>query len=685
MGIAIRGHQGSSVPAFLAVSCVGFIASAPALAADGVPAPAAEPQDTRGDVIVNGERRDELDGPKAVAKVVNTPRSVVVLPREVIEQSGSTTLQDALRTVPGITFGAAEGGNPIGDRPFIRGYDSQGSVYLDGVRDIGSQSREVFAVEQVQVVRGSDSTLGGRGNAGGSINIISKAPQATSFASAAVSYGTDDYKRVSADVNARISGNVAARLNAVWHDQDVAGRDALFQKRWGVAPSITVGIDSPTSLTLSYYHLSTDELPDSGIPYLYTINNAPAGADITFPAESFTTADGRSGTVDRDTFYGLVNRDFRKTDIDQASFRVEHDFGGITLRNTARYARSDQRYIFSQPDDSQGNVYNTGQVFRRVLTRFGATESLIDQIDLYGKVDTGGIEHSFAAGAEFAWEDAERGAYNTVQDPRCTPLGIARYNCTDAFDPDPYAPYVNYASDTSNTVLPIARNGSDTTTLTDIDSQSVYAFDSITLIPQLLLNLGARYDWYSTRVRAPVVDGVRAEASLNDQFFNWQAGLVFKPTSATSLYASYATSSTPPGSSLGEGREGNALGGSRGQTLVSLDDLRAEESKNYEVGAKADLFDSRLGVSLAAFRTETDNARTTGPDGFVEFLGKQRVQGIEFGLNGTPAARMERVRWLYLSRRGDHRWRVYPNDGGRRDPVRAVGQHWQARAERARA
>src|SRR3546814_13487544 len=106
--------------------------------------------------------------------VCSSDLSVVVLPGEVIQQTGSATLQDALRTVPGITFGAAEGGNPIGDRPFIRGFDSQGSVYVDGVRVFASQTREVFAVDSVQIVRGADSTLGGRGSGGGTINTSPK-------------------------------------------------------------------------------------------------------------------------------------------------------------------------------------------------------------------------------------------------------------------------------------------------------------------------------------------------------------------------------------------------------------------------------------------------------------------------------------------------------------------------------
>ncbi|MBW8911668.1 MAG: TonB-dependent receptor plug domain-containing protein, partial [Sphingomonas sp.] len=174
-----RTNAGPSAT-FLALSCVGFIASAPAAAQSTETPPAEGTKVFKGVTVVGttvtdeGYKVERKESPKAVAPLLDTPRSVVVVDKQVIKDTGSATLVDALRTVPGITFGAAEGGNPIGDRPFIRGFDSQGSTYLDGVRDIGAQSREVFAVEQIQVVRGSDSTLGGRGSAGGSINIISK-------------------------------------------------------------------------------------------------------------------------------------------------------------------------------------------------------------------------------------------------------------------------------------------------------------------------------------------------------------------------------------------------------------------------------------------------------------------------------------------------------------------------------
>lgn len=647
-------RDAKQAPQFLALACVGFIAGAPIAHADSVGATSDnDPQDQRQDVVVTGKHA-ELQGPKAVAPVINTPRSVVILPKEIIEETGSTTLQEALRTVPGITFGAAEGGNPIGDRPFIRGFDSQGSIYVDGVRDPASSTREVFDVEQVQIVRGSDSTLGGRGNPGGSINIISKLPVADDFVSGAASYGNADYKRFTLDVNRRITDTVAVRLSAMGHDQDVAGRDALWQRRWGFAPSVTVGLGTPTRLTASYYYLESHELPDSGIPYRYTLANAPGTGEIAdLPAiGTVTTAGGQTGTVDRSTFYGLANRDFRDTKTEQALLRVQHDFGGVTLRNSARWSHNVQNYIYTQPDDSQGDVYGTtttnstsagvtsytsgGYVWRRANTRYGYTDTLVDQIDLYGTFKTGAIEHSFAAGAEFAWEKARRGAYVLAGgsvSPRCTSTTLARYTCTSLFDPNPYDPWVNYASDSSSTAAAITKGGSTTETQNDGETQALYAFDSITLLPQLVLNLGARFDHFRSTVTLPVTTAPGLRLSRSDDLFNWQAGLVFKPTRQTSLYVSYATAATPPNSLLGEGSESNSLG-TTAAAAAALDTLKVTKTKSFEVGAKASLFDDRLSVSLAGFQTKTDNARVTDENGNVGFIGKTRIRGIELGVNG---------------------------------------------------
>jgi len=664
-------HAGrrAATPAFLALSCVGAFATAPAFAKDGPdPLPANDEDGQRRDDIVVTGIKDAQTGPKQVAPLVNTPKSIVVLDKSVIEQTGSASLQDALRTVPGITFGAAEGGNPIGDRPFIRGFDSQGSIYVDGVRDLASQTREVFAVDSVQIVRGSDSTLGGRGSAGGTINILSKLPVLDTFAQASASYGNGDYKRITGDVNYKLADTIAVRLEGMWHDQDVVDRDAIWSRRWGFAPSVSIGLGTPTRLTASYYQMESHELPDSGIPYLYvcsaTVCNAPAGNVFTTPAQgNITLLDGTKGYVSRSAFYGLKDRDFRDSKTQQAMIRAEHDFGSVTLRNTARYSYASQAYSFLLPDDSNGDVYGLpaiapgtvnkttggtkltggGYVWRRANTRYGYDQSIIDQTDLSGTFQTGSVKHSFALGTEFSWEKTRRGAFvlatGSTISPRCDTVTLARYYCTSLFNPNPNDPWTNYTSDTSTVQAPIVKGAPNTETQNDASTQAAYAFDSITLTPSLILNLGLRYDRFHQVVTPPFVAGGTAiQLARTDSLFNWQAGLVFKPTKETSLYASYATAATPPNSLLGEGREDNAVAVPTTNTQATnqalLDALKVQKTRTWEVGAKASLFHEKLALGLAVFQTEIQNARVTSDQNTVAFIGQTRIRGVEFTASG---------------------------------------------------
>jgi catecholate siderophore receptor len=622
-----KGQIAGQHAAYLALSCVSLL-SFPAMA---------DEQKDQTDIQVYGYKVDEPESPKYAAPLRDTPKSVTILPVEVIQESGSTNFVEALRTIPGVTFGTGEGGNPQGDQPFIRGFNAQGSTYLDGIRSVGGQSREIFAIEQIEVVKGSDSTMGGRGSAGGSINLVSKMPHLGTDARADLSYGTADYKRAAIDANVQLADTIAVRLNAMFHDADVAGRDVVTGQRWGISPSIALGLGTETRAFLNYYHLESDEIPDPGMPFERATGNLRNAAAIAAnpdllkigPAEE---VNGQQ--VSRRNFYGLADRDFRKSNVDEFMFRFEHDISDtLQIRNTAKYANVKQSYILTQPDDSQGNVAN-GKVWRRINSRHSTAESLADQLDLSGSFTTSGIKHSFSAGLDFSWEQSKRGSYSVNTSPRCTNSGAgagqtteigaaSNYNCTSLFNPNPYDPWVNMAAD-GVTPTPITRNAANI--FNEATTYAVYAADTISITDALLLNLGARYDWYSMRSRTLGTSDLR----LKDEFFNYQAGLVYKPAKNGSIYVSFAKSTTPVGSMVGEGAEGNAI------ALATLDDLKPENTKSYEIGTKWDLLRSHLGVNVALFRTETNNARTTGVSGLPEYVGNRRIDGVEVGITGKP-------------------------------------------------
>ena len=589
-----------------------------------------------GTVDVEGSAIGEATSTKYTAPLLDTPKTVTVVPASVIQGSAATTLIEALRTVPGITFGAGEGGNPVADRPFIRGVDSATDIYVDGVRDTGSQSRESFAIDSIEVSKGPSSAFGGRGSAGGSINLVTKTPLSQDAISGTVGLGTDSYRRATADINKVLSDQVALRVNLLTHDADVAGRNGPDSSRVGFAPSITFGMDSPTKATLSYYHLKSDEMPDTGIPYNNPFNSGP---------NTVLNGDGRPVDVPRDTFYGLFDRDFRKTQTDSGFIRLEHAFeGGIILRNTTAYAHSTNDYIWTQPDDSKGNVVTTGTVWRRANTRVSSTNSATNQTDLSGEFVTGAFKHRFAAGVEFSHEQNERGSYvvddstgnpgsaafNRLARYTLCPVGNGAdiYNCTSLTNPNPSDPWMGS----------ILR--SNATTETNANTRSAYAFDTIDLSEQWLLNLGVRFDDYSTRAITPTYVSNSGTSTGNTvpelrlgndaSFWNYQAGIVYKPVADASIYASYATSSTPPGNNVGDGRE---------NLSPTIEDLEPERSKSFELGAKWDVFDGRLALTAAIFRTDKANARVTIDGGTTANAGDERVDGVEIGASGNITER----------------------------------------------
>lgn len=622
-----------------ALGAAFFSGAAPVLAEDAPAAPDAGPVDKKAaeldTVSVEGSAIKQASSSKFTAPLLDTPRAVTILPETLINDMGAADLVDALRVVPGITFGAGEGGNPQGDRPYLRGYDAQNSVFVDGVRDVGAQSRETFNVQQIEVVKGPDSVYSGRSNGGGSINLVSKTAMAGNFTNVTAEVGSASYKRATVDTNVMIGDNAALRINVMGHDADIAGRDEVFNRRFGFAPSFTFGLNSPTSATLSFYHLNTTELPDSGIPYHYGMANLPAGVRVVRPDDG----------GDRNNFYGLVDRDFRKTNTDIGTLQLRHEFGnGMVLRNTTRYGRSRQDYILSQPDDSQGNVVN-GMVWRRSNTRAGNTVSAINQTDLSGAFNVGTFRNDFNVGVELADEKSTRDSYvvpNIAAAVACGKLGVGSpsyYNCTSLYNPNPRDPWVPGTLDANGNFVPSPIRRANAPIRTTSDTQAIYALDTIHLNEQWLVNLGARYDRFSTAAPLTYCPGqpnqvcprgytgtTITERHRNDtNVWSWQAGLVWKPVEQGSVYFSYATSATPPGSFLGEGSDGNP---------ISMQDLDPEKSRNLELGVKWE-FSSRLSVSADVFDTEKSNARQLDADGGYANIGKTRVRGVELSATGN--------------------------------------------------
>jgi catecholate siderophore receptor len=559
-------------------------------------------------------KADDSASKKYTAPLRETPKSVTVIPQQVIRDTGATSLADALRTTPGITFGAGEGGNPNADRPIIRGFNAESDVFIDGMRDIAAQSREIFNIESVEVSKGPGSAFTGAGSTGGSLNLITKGAHLGDAYNGGYTFGSDQTQRYTLDINQQMTDTSAFRLNLMKHEANVAGRDAVDVSRWGVAPSFAFGLGTDTRVMVDYYHLDTNDIPDYGIP-LTNSGTARSKYNVDKPA-----------SVSKDNFYGLTDRDYRKSTNDSGTIRIEHDLNdNLTVSNSFRMSRSTLDYIVTNPDDSRGNVAN-GTVSRSAKSRNSTSSGFVNQTDLSAKFNSGFIEHSLVTGLEFSYQDTHNRNYSVLNArggtiaSTCSSALLASGDCTSLYNPTP--------GDAWNGTITDSQAFTDT----DTKTSAAYVFDTLKFDEQWSLNLGLRYDHYDVESSGYATAGRTTSAGTFSRqktsgLLNYQVGLVFKPLPNGSVYAAWSTSSNPAGETSGNGGL---------EIAANNADLEPEKNRSYEVGTKWDFFNDDLSLTAALFRTEKTNARINDPDNAtVQVLdGEQRVDGFEFTYAG---------------------------------------------------
>jgi catecholate siderophore receptor len=553
------------------------------------------PVSTLPEVVVTGEgeyRREKVSSPKYTEPLRNIPQTITIIPKEVMQDQGATSLRQVLRNVPGISMQAGEGGVPAGDNLSIRGFNARTDFYSDGMRDLGGYFRDPFNLESVEVSKGPSSVTAGRGSTGGSINQVSKWAEMNPIYDGSLGFGTDNYKRGTFDVNVPVNeaDGTAVRVNAMWHENDTPRRDAIDNQRWGLAPSVAFGLGTPTRLTLGYYHLAQDNTPDYGIPWVPETNTALAGYR------------GRPAPVDLNNFYGLKDRDYEKTVSDVLTAKFDHDFNeSLSLNDIARSGQTTRDSVITSPRFVSDS---TTTVNRQLQSRDQEDDIVANQLNLTAKFKTGFVSHDAVLGSEISRESQ----LNFLRSgPTATPA--------DLYDPNPYTPYAG----------PVRRNGTSNEAIAE--SMAFYLFDTFKVGQKWEIPTGLRWESYGVRFTSSTVGtSTPVKFDRTDRMLSGRAGLVFKPTDTGSIYAGYGTSFNPSAEGLTSGF--NAA-------LALLD---PEESKSYEVGTKWDLIRRRLAGSLAFFRTEKTNARTPGVnpgDTPTVLQGKQRVDGVEIGASGN--------------------------------------------------
>jgi catecholate siderophore receptor len=560
----------------------------------------------------NDYKAEHAGSPKYTEALVDTPQTLIVIKKALFEQQGATTLTEALRNTPGVgTFFLGENGTTnTGDAIYMRGFDSAGSLFVDGIRDIGSISRDVFNIEQIDVLKGPAGTDTGRGAPTGSINLNTKQPLLRRFGNASLVAGSADRLRATADLNTVIDRRrgIAVRLNALDQDNGNPARDEVKEKRWAVAPSIAFGLNGPTRFYLDYLHVKQDNLPDGGVP--------------TVGLPGYTSPDAKrpflstAAPVDPHNFYGAL-ADFDRVKADMVSAILDHEFSPrMRLRSTSRYGKTRQFYMLSAFMGSSANLLTPNRADPSTWTLARTNRTIKDQENtilanqtvLTTEFDTGRLRHTLVTGLDLANEKQSNRTYG----------GGGTLLPANLYHPDPGSPLSG---------LNLARTGARTQG--ESTTAAAYVLDTIRIGERWLLGAAARVDHFDTSYDALALSGaalVPTHIELTDSLASGKLSLLYKPTADSSVYALWANSRQPPGSNL-------TLSGSANSASNPIFDPQV--SITTEVGAKWDLMRHKLGLNAALFRTDVKNEVEQDPVDLLYYqTGRKRVQGVELSAIG---------------------------------------------------
>ncbi len=579
------------------------------------------------EVTIRGERHapykeDLSSSKKATAELLDTPQTVQVIGKEIIREQGATTLTEALRNSAGVgTFNLGENGSTnTGDAVYMRGSDASGSIFVDGVRDVASVSRDVFNIESVEVLKGAAGTDVGRGAATGAINLYTKHAAPHNFYNGSLSAGGGDFSRATADLNWKLAEAAALRLNLIAQDAGVAGRDVIKNKRWGAAASLGFGLGTATRYYFDVMHVDQDNTPDGGVSTIGLPGySSPDNAALPGYRDFLNDA----APVNPKNFYGTKD-DFDDIQTDVVTFTIEHDFeNGVHLSNLTRWSQTDQNYqlnaIMGQgtngatpstrplltPDPADPSTWT----LTRLITNKDARNTMLtNQTNLQMHFSTGGLEHNLSTGLELISEEQKTLGFDT------TPA-VGAYPAVSVYNPD--ANVGGYTRKLSG-----AYNDGQTNTV------GLYVNDTIKFSEAWQISAGLRVDHYKTTYKTVAADGtVTPFKPAEDDLLTGKFGVVYKPTANGSLYASYAVTQQPPGGStftLAADNSANA----------NNPNVEPQKAKTAEIGTKWDLVHDHLSVNGALYRTEYSDSIATDTDGTFYRTGDKSVEGIELGVVG---------------------------------------------------
>lgn len=541
--------------------------------------------------------------------LIDTPQSVTTLPEKDLADRGVTNLNDALRTVPGISLGAGET-SWQGNNLFLRGFTTRDDMFVDGERDYGYYYRDPFDDQSIEVLEGPSSILFGRGTTGGVIDEVTKTPTLDPFASATATLGSAQMRRLTGDMNSPVSAlgpGAALRLNAMVDHSQTADRHGGQSDRWGVAPSLALGLGTPTRFWLKYLHETDDETPDYGIPWFH----------------------GHPAPVNPANFYGFPS-DYLDTAVNMLTMRIEHDVSdSLTLTSQARYSRDTRRFRTSEAAISADTPATTPiadiTVSRNEFEGYSTDKFAQLQTTLVDRFDTGRISHALVGGFELGRE--------SPNPTYVTNVGVPGTNLANP-QPQAYSAIESYPALAASTVA---------------DTAGIYTLDTAQWRAWQLM-AGVRWDrfaadYHGTSYSPQGAVIARTQVYHPDHEFSYRGALVYTLGERGSVYIAGGTSFDPSA----EGIESLI---SSGRALATANaNLAPEQNRSYELGTKLSFDDRALMLTASVFRLEKLNARVPDPtDPVFDILGgDQRVDGAQIeGIGNLTSAWSVRASYSYL-------------------------------------
>lgn len=561
---------------------------------------------------------------RRVRPLAETPATIQVLTAKEIEDSGQTDLRAILDGVPGVTLGTGENGNAFGDRYIIRGQEARSDVFVDGLRDPGMATRESFAIEQLEISKGPNSSFAGRGAAGGTINAITKQANTNlNFGKAALGVGSDDHFRGTIDVNRTFGDSLAVRLNGLYTTEDVPGLSPADRERKGLALS---GLYSPTddlSITLDYYGLRASDKPDLGT---YLVNGAPR----------------------KDLPVYVQDQDFLKSDVDTFTARVHYQFNpNLRITNLSRYGETYNRYVVTgtrgaiTSPNAPGGAYTSATLSTH--QGWQDVEYFANQTNLFFDTELFGMKHQFVFGAEYTDHKVKNGVFRVNN--------AGAFNCAIPTQTNPNPSVANNYCIFGANGLPVnglntLMNRQITKGPFDIDwaveTISGYAMDTFDVTDRLSVFAGVRFDDYDFKITTQnTTTLVRTPYKYSDTIWSGNLGVTYDVTDQGMVYFAWASSADING---GE----SDVGTNSGYGGLIIDPAggigaKPERSENLEVGTKWNIFGERLLLTAAAFQTKKKDVMEG--EGYTSIgsanTGENRVRGVEFGATGAVTDKLQ--------------------------------------------